>query len=65
MKAVIALAFVGILVVLGAALVFLLRDRGSSNRMLNLLRLRVALSATLVALVWFCYYMGWIRPHDY
>jgi len=65
MKAVIAVGFIGVLVVLGAALFFLMRDRGSTGRMLNLLRLRVALSATLVALVWFSYYMGWIRPHAY
>lgn len=65
MKAFIVVAFIGIVVVLGAALVFLMRDRGSSGRMLNMLRLRVALSATLVALIWFSYYMGWIRPHAY
>jgi len=64
-KAFIVVAFIGIVVVLGAALVFLMRDRGSSGRMLNMLRLRVALSATLVALIWFSYYMGWIRPHAY
>jgi bacteriorhodopsin len=65
MKVVIAVAFVAILAVLGAALVALLRERGSSRRLLTLLRLRVALSMTLIAFIWFGYYMGWIRPRAF
>lgn len=65
MKAVIAVAFVAILCALGAALVFLLRDRGRSSRTVNALALRVALSVALLLFIWFGYWMGWIRPHIY
>jgi hypothetical protein len=62
MKAVIALAFAGILVALGSALLFLVRDRGSTSRTVNALTVRVALSVLLVAFIWFSYWMGWIEP---
>jgi hypothetical protein len=65
MKALIVIVLVAIVVFLGAALVSLMRDGGRSDRMLNLLRLRVALSAALLAFIWFGYYMGWIHPHRY
>ena len=41
MKAFIAIAFVGILVSLGSALVFLMRDKGATNRTVNALTVRV------------------------
>jgi len=62
MKAVIALAFAGILVALGSALMFLVRDRGSTNRTVNALTVRVALSVLLLLFIWFSYWMGWIQP---
>jgi hypothetical protein len=62
MKAVIALAFAGILVALGSALMFLVRDRGSTNRTVNALTVRVALSVLLLLFIWFSYWMGWIEP---
>jgi hypothetical protein len=65
MKAVIALAFAGILVALGAALLFLVRDRGSTNRTVNALTVRVALSVLLLLFIWFSYWMGWIQPSRY
>lgn len=65
MKAVIALAFAGILVALGAALLFLVRDRGSTNRTVNALTVRVALSVLLLLFIWFSYWMGWIEPRRY
>ncbi|HUN91515.1 MAG TPA: twin transmembrane helix small protein [Burkholderiaceae bacterium] len=65
MKPIIGVVLVAIVAVLGAALVSLMRDRGRSDRMLNLLRLRVAVSAALIAFIWFGYYMGWIHPHSY
>jgi hypothetical protein len=62
MKAVIAFAFAGILVALGSALMFLVRDRGSTNRTVNALTVRVALSVLLLLFIWFSYWMGWIEP---
>lgn len=65
MKIFIALAFVGILVSLGSALVFLMRDRGTTNRTVNALTVRVGLSIALLLFIWFSYYMGWIEPRAY
>lgn len=65
MKALIALAFAGILVALGSALMFLVRDRGSTNRTVNALTVRVALSVLLLLFIWFSYWMGWIQPRRY
>lgn len=65
MKTFIALAFVGILVSLGSALVFLMRDRGTTNRTVNALTVRVGLSIALLLFIWFSYYMGWIEPRAY
>jgi len=65
MKAVIAVAFAGILLALGSALLFLLRDRGASNRTVNALTIRVVLSVLLLLFIWFSYWMGWIEPRRY
>ncbi len=65
MKTFIALAFVGILVALGAALVFLMRDKGATNRTVNALTVRVGLSIALLVFIWFSYWMGWIEPRSY
>jgi hypothetical protein len=65
MRAVIAVAFVGILGALAAALVFLLRDRGGTNRMVNALTIRIGLSVALFLFILFSYWMGWIEPHRY
>lgn len=65
MKIVIAIAFVGILAALGSALVFLMRDRGTTSRTVNALTLRVGLSIALLLFIWFSYWMGWIEPRSY
>lgn len=65
MKAFIAFAFAGILVALGSALMYLVRDRGSTNRTVNALTVRVALSVLLLLFIWFSYWMGWIEPRRY
>jgi hypothetical protein len=62
MKVFIGVAFLGILSALGSALVFLLRDRGTTNRTVNALTVRVALSVTLLLVIWFSWWMGWIEP---
>jgi hypothetical protein len=65
MKALIAVFFAGILVALGSALLFLVRDRGATSRTVNALTLRVALSVALLLFIWFSYWMGWIEPRRY
>lgn len=65
MKVLIGVAFLGILAALGSALVFLLRDRGTTNRTVNALTARVALSVALLLIIWFSWWMGWIHPRAY
>ncbi|HQR19982.1 MAG TPA: twin transmembrane helix small protein [Burkholderiaceae bacterium] len=65
MRTIIVIAFVGILVSLGSALVFLVRDRGSTNRTVNALTVRVGLSVALFLFILFSYWMGWIEPRSY
>jgi Protein of unknown function (DUF2909) len=65
MRIVIVIAFIGILVALGSALVFLVRDRGSTNRTVNALTVRITLSVALFLFILFSYWMGWIEPRSY
>ena len=62
MKSLIAIAFVLILSSLGVALFFLMRDKGKSNRTVQALAMRVALSITLFLILLGSYKMGWIAP---
>jgi hypothetical protein len=43
--------------------VFLVKDPSSSRRTLTGLKLRVALSVTLILFVLLSYSLGWISPH--
>ncbi|MFM2344497.1 MAG: hypothetical protein RLZZ210_1108 [Pseudomonadota bacterium] len=61
MKIIIILAFILIVLSLGSALFFMMKDKGNSNRMLNSLKLRVGLSVSLIILILIAYYMGWIH----
>jgi hypothetical protein len=65
MRIIIVIAFIGILVSLGSALVYLVRDRGSTNRTVNALTVRVGLSVALFLFILFSYWMGWIEPRSY
>ncbi|MBS0308052.1 MAG: twin transmembrane helix small protein [Proteobacteria bacterium] len=62
MKIVIVIAFVLILASLGSALVFLMRDKGKTNRTVNALALRVGLSILLFLFILIAYKLGWIQP---
>jgi NADH:ubiquinone oxidoreductase subunit 6 (subunit J) len=66
MKIVIALALIGIVVVLVLAGVFMLRDgrdgKPKTNKMMRALALRVTLSILLVVFILLSYWMGWIKP---
>ena len=65
MRIIIVIAFIGILGALGSALVFLVRDRGSTNRTVNALTVRISLSVALFLFILFSYWMGWIEPRSY
>jgi hypothetical protein len=61
MRIIVILAFLGILGSLTSALIYLMRDKGGSNRTVNALGLRVGLSIALFLFVLFAHYMGWIE----
>jgi len=52
-----------ILASLFSALVFLVRDRGSTNRTVRALTWRIGLSIGLFLLLLLAGWMGWIEPH--
>jgi hypothetical protein len=62
MKILVAVAFVLILASLGSAFVFLMRDKGRSNRTVQALALRVGFSVMLFVLLLVAYRLGWIQP---
>jgi len=47
---------------LGSAVVFMMRDRGGSTRMVKALAIRVGLSVALFVLLTIGYYFGWWVP---
>ncbi len=62
MKILVAIAFILILGSLASALVFLMRDKGRSNRTVKALAMRVGFSITLFVLILIAHQMGWIEP---
>lgn len=62
MKIVVAVAFILIIASLGSALVFLMRDKGRSNRTVHALALRVGFSVLLFVLLLVANRLGWIQP---
>lgn len=62
MKILVAIAFVLILASLGSAFLFLMRDKGRTNRTVNSLALRVGLSIALFLLILIAYKLGYIEP---
>jgi hypothetical protein len=64
MRIIILLALAGILLALGSALVYLVRDRGTTNRTVNALTIRVGISVALFLFILFSYWMGWIQPRS-
>ena len=65
MRIIIVIAFIGIILSLGSALVFLVRDHGNTHRTVNALTVRVGLSVALFLFILFSYWMGWIEPRSY
>ncbi len=62
MKILVAVVFVLIIASLGSALVFLMRDKGRSNRTVQALAVRVGLSVLLFVMLLVAYRLGWIQP---
>ena len=62
MKYLVIVAFAGILGSLSLALIFLMKDKGKSDRMANALTVRIGLSILLFLMLLFFYWMGWITP---
>jgi hypothetical protein len=62
LKIIVAIAFVLIIASLGSALVFLMKDRGKSDRTLHALALRVGFSVALFLFLLLAYRLGWIQP---
>ena len=57
----IGVVFLSIIVSLALAFFYLMRDKGTNNKTVNALTLRVGLSSALLAFVLFANYMGWIH----
>ena len=62
MKIIIVAGLIAVIVALFSALYYLYRDQGQGTRMVRMLAVRVALSASLVAFLVISYRMGWIAP---
>jgi hypothetical protein len=61
MKLVVAIAFVLILVSLGSALFYLMRDKGTSDKTVKALALRVGFSVALFLFLIIAHQLGWIQ----
>ncbi|MGZ8317941.1 MAG: twin transmembrane helix small protein [Telluria sp.] len=62
MKYLVGIAFILILVSLGSALFFLMRDKGKSPRTMRALATRVGFSVALFLLILLANKLGWITP---
>lgn len=64
MKAIIILFLIFIFFALGSALYYLVKDKGTSDRIVKALTWRIALSLVLFILLLVAYAFGWIVPHS-
>jgi hypothetical protein len=63
-KAILIFLFVFILFALGSALYYLVKEGGSSERIVKALTWRIGLSILLFLILMFSFAMGWITPHQ-
>ncbi len=61
MRFVVIVAFLGILGSLASALIYLMRDKGGTNRTVNALTWRVGLSIALFLFILLAHQLGWIE----
>ena len=62
MRYVVIIAFILIIGSLASALVFMMKDKGKSDRTVTALAMRVGFSIALFLLILLAYKLGWIAP---
>ncbi|MEM7400695.1 MAG: twin transmembrane helix small protein [Pseudomonadota bacterium] len=62
-KIIIIVMFIIILISLGAALYYLVQDKGTTKRTVNALTVRITVSISIILLLIIGYYSGLIQPH--
>lgn len=62
MKILVPIAFILIIVSLGSALIYLMKDRGQGKRVVKALAFRVGFSVALFLLILLAYHYGLIQP---
>ena len=62
-KLVVVAIFIGVLASLGSALLFLVKDRGQTDRTVRALTMRVGISIGLLCLLVLLWTLGLIQPH--
>ena len=62
-KGLVIVIFIAILLSLGSAMVFLIKDRGGSTRTAKALTLRIGISIALFGLLFLLWWLGLITPH--
>ncbi len=62
-KGLVIVIFIAILLSLGSAMVFLIKDRGGSTRTAKALTLRIGISIALFGLLFLFWWLGLITPH--
>lgn len=62
MKILVAIAFLLIFISLGSALVYMMKDKGKSNRTVKALAFRVGFSIALFILILIAHHFGLIQP---
>ena len=62
-RLVVIVFFIAIVWNLGAALYYMMTDKGESKRTVNALTKRIAISVVLILLLVLAIKMGWVVPH--
>ena len=62
-KTLIVIALIAILISLGSGMVFLLKDKGQTDRTARALTVRIVLSVSLFGLLMLGVFTGHIKPH--
>ena len=62
-KLIVVLIFLGILVSLASGLLFVVKDKGDSDRAVKALSVRIGVSVVLFALLFLLWWTGVIEPH--
>ena len=62
-KLIVVAIFIGVLASLGSALLFLVKDRGQTDRTVRALTMRVGISIGLLCLLVLLWALGLIQPH--